>query len=395
MRYPALGMIMIALIACGGAEPETAGPGTPEQPRIADSVTFGFDMAEAGVEWVELVASSADDATLREVFFREVAPTAGCQAIIHHWQRFREWDEEIFYDFILEALDRKVSDAPLVDENAQPTVHGHSRRLWSAAVADVGQLRSNLEAVRSADIRDVALAKARRFLPAEADVSNHFHLVLFGASGAFSVGEENGFDLLQLKLLPNGEIDLEWLIDLFAHEIHHSGFSSVMEQSLGETADDSRIRLPGILVAEGMATYFTTPPFSELEGWRSSDDPTERGLAADWDSHLANMTALYAQAATDIEIGLNGGLTTDDLMDRWLGGMQGRAYGLGVDMMRTIETELGVETAVNLARDPRRLLTTYNRAAKTAREGGREAYLFDEALAMRLEAFDPHTENQE
>jgi len=75
--------------------------------------------------------------------------------------------------------------------------------------------------------------------------------------------------------------------------------------------------------------------------------------------------------------------------------MQERAYGLGVDMMRTIETELGVETAVNLARDPRRLLTTYNRAAKTAREGGREAYLFDEALAMRLEAFDPHTENQE
>jgi hypothetical protein len=393
MRFPALCAVVMMLAACGGPEPQAANTKTLEQPRTVDAVTVSFDMAESGVEWVELVAAGADDATLREAFFREVAPTAGCGAIIRHWQRFREWDEDIFYDFILEALERKASDAPLVDEDGQPTVQGHSRRLWSAAVADIGQLRKNLEALRSADVRDVALAKARRFLPAEADVSNHFHVVLFGASGAFSVGEENGFDLLQLKLLPNDEIDVEWLIDLFAHEMHHSGLTSAMEQHIGELADDDRLMLPGVLVGEGLATYFTTPPFPELEAWRSSDDPTERGLASDWDSHLANMPSLYAQAASDIEIGLNGGLTTDDLMERWLGGMQGPAYGLGVDMMRTIEAELGADTAIDLARDPRRLLTTYNLAAKTAREDGRGAYLFDDALAKRLEAFEPDSED--
>jgi hypothetical protein len=389
MRFPALCAVVTMVAACGGPGPQAVNRVTPEQPRAVDSVTVSFDMAEAGLEWLELVASGADDATLREAFFRDVAPTAGCQAIIHHWQRFREWDEEIFYDFILAALERKASDAPLVDGNGQPTVHGHSRRLWSAAVADVAQLRKNLEALRSADVRDVALVKARRYLPAEADVSNHFHVVLFGASGAFSVGEENGFDLLQLELLPNGEIDVEWLIDLFAHEMHHSGLTSAMEQNIGELADDDRLMLPGVLVGEGLATYFTTPPFPEIEAWRSSDDPTKRGLAADWDSHLANMPSLYAQAATDIEIGLNGGLTTDDLMKRWLGGMQGPAYGLGVDMVRTIEAELGAEAAIDLARDPRRLLTTYNLAAKKAREDGRKTYPFDDALARRLEAFEP------
>jgi hypothetical protein len=364
MRFLTLGATVLILVGCGNAGPVAVSTETSQQPQIVDSVTVGFDMADAGLRWVELVASGANDATLREMFFREVAPTEGCQAIIRHWERFREWDEEIFYDFILEALERKASDASLVDENGQPTVQGHSRRLWSAAVADVGQLQKNLEALRSADVRDVALAEARRYLPTDADVSNQFHVVLFGASGAFSVGEENGFDLLQLKLLPNDEIDVEWLIDLFAHEMHHSGFSSAMKQQLGATADDDRISLPGMLVAEGMATYFITPPFPELEAWRSSDDPTERGLATDWDHHLANMPSLYARAGADIEIGLNGELTTDDLMERWLGGMQGPAYGLGVDMMRTIEAELGTETAVNLARDPRRLLTTSNLVPK-------------------------------
>jgi len=392
MRSLLLGAIAAVLIACGSPEPGAGVDAGPGQDRLVDSVTVNYDMADAGLRWLELVTAGADDEALREAFSRDVAPTAGCQAIIRHWERFRPWDEDLFFDFILEALDRKATDAPLVDEYGQETRLGHARRLWLAAVADRDRLSKNLEALRSIDVRQVALNRARRFLPAEADVSNRFHVVLFGASGAFSVGEDNGFDLLQLKRLPDGEIDVEWVIDLFAHEMHHSGLTSAMEQSMGEAADDDRIVLPGVLVAEGTATYFTTPPFPQLEAWRLSDDPTDRGLAADWDRHLANMPSLYAQAEADIELGLNGGLTTDDLMARWLGGYQGAAYGLGVDMMRTIDTELGTETAVNLARDSRRLLTTYNRAAMSAREEGREAYLFNAALAERLEAFVPGDE---
>ena len=395
MRILTLIVAVVMVISCGNAGPQEGLVDTGQASAIAEPVTVGYDMAEAGVGWLELVASGADDATIREAFFRDVAPTAGCQAIIHHWERFREWDEEIFYDFILEALERKPSDKPLVGEDGQPTVAGHSRRLWLNAVGDVDQLRRNLEALQAIDVRAVALAKARRYLPVEADVSNQFHVVLFGASGAFSVGDENGFDLFQLKLLPDGAIDVEWVIDLFAHEIHHSGFSSAMAQHLGAAGDDDRIMLPGVLVAEGMATYYTTPPFPELEAWRASDDPVEQGLAADWDSHLANMPAIYVQAELDIALGLEGGLTTDDLMKRWLGGMQGPAYGLGVDMIRIIDTELGTDAAVNLARDSRQLLKTYNRAARQVRDDGREAYLFETALADRLAEFELRAEEEE
>ena len=198
MRILTLIVAVVMVISCGNAGPQEGLVDTGQATAIVEPVTVGYDMAEAGVRWLELVASGADDATIREAFFRDVAPTAGCQAIIHHWERFREWDEEVFYDFILEALERKPSDKPLVGEDGQPTVAGHSRRLWLNAVSDVDQLRRNLEALQAIDVRAVALAKARRYLPVEADVSNQFHVVLFGASGAFSVGDENGFDLFQL-----------------------------------------------------------------------------------------------------------------------------------------------------------------------------------------------------
>jgi hypothetical protein len=388
MRFGRLIISATLLAACGGAD--QPGPIREEaaEPQEADRVTVDFDMADAGLRWLELVAAGADDDSLHAVFMQTVAPTAGCQAIIRHWARFRDWDGEIFYGFILEALGRKATEKPLMEEDGHPTTLGHARRRWNAALRNPDQYRRNLEALEAADIRDAALARARRYLPPEADVSNRFHVVLFGASNAFSVGDENGFDLLQLDTLADGNIDVEGVTALFAHEMHHSGLSSAREQHMGPAAHDDHLTLPGVLVAEGLATFYLTPPFPKLQEWEESKDPAKRELAADWERHLTDMPSLYEQAARDIPLGLNGTLSTPDLVERWLGGMQGPAYGLGVDMIRTIDAELGTEAAVNLARDPRRLLTTYNEAAAKAREEGRDAYLFDPGLAARLESFD-------
>ena len=52
-------------------------------------------------------------------------------------------------------------------------------------------------------------------------------------------------------------------------------------------------------------------------------------------------TSTGGNVVFSVETGLNGELTTGNLIDRWLGGMQGPAYGLGVDMIRMIDTEPG------------------------------------------------------
>ena len=381
-----LGLLIFCLSwTVPAASSDEASPAGEKAP--ADTVSVGYDMAEAGLDWLDLVAQDADAGRLRAFFFDEVAPTAGCQAIIAHWARFRDWDEAMFYDFILEALGLKPTDAPLVDADGHPTGLGHARRLWSSALANRKQLRADLAALRDIDLRTAALTEARRYLPAEADVTNHFHVVLFGASNAFSVGNENGLDLLQLKRNGDGSLDVTETVALFAHEMHHSGLSSAMTVHMGNVADDDHITLPGVLIAEGMATYFITPPGPNLERWRASDDPMERQLAADWDRHAAALPELYAMAATDIGRGLDGSLTIDDLVQHWLGGMQGPAYALGTDMMGLIDRELGRETAIGLSRDSRLLLETYNRAARSARKHGEEAYLFPDPLAARLAAF--------
>lgn len=383
--------LLIGLLVLGLFSPVKAAMSAGELPgdisAPADTVSVSYDMAAAGLRWLELVAEGATEERVRLFFFDEVAPTAGCQAIIKHWARFREWDEAAFFDFILKALGRKPTDAPILGKDGHPTAFGHARRLWAAALANRKQLRADLAALRDIDLRGTALAEARRYLPAEADVSNRFHIVLFGASNAFSVGNDNGFDLLQLKRTTDGSLDVAAAVALFAHEMHHSGLSSAMDLHMDKVADDPHIVLPGVFVAEGMATYFITPPGPELDRWRSSSDPLERQLAADWDRHAEMMPELYVAAAADIERGLDGELTTEKLVERWLGGMQGPAYAVGADMMRLIDRELGRDTAIGLARDSRPLLEVYNRAARSARARGVEAYLFPDQLAARLAAF--------
>jgi hypothetical protein len=100
---------------------------------------------------------------------------------------------------------------------------------------------------------------------------------------------------------------------------------------------------------------------------------------------LAALPELYARAEVDIGRSLDGELTTEQLITRWLGGMQGPVYAVGADMMRMIDAHLGQDEAVNLARDCRQLLVIYNRAARVAQQSGEQAFVFAEALATRLQ----------
>ena len=59
-----------------------------------DIVTIDFGMVERGIEWLEFINAGKDDEAVKDFFMTKVAPTKGCQAIIHHWARFMKWDEE-------------------------------------------------------------------------------------------------------------------------------------------------------------------------------------------------------------------------------------------------------------------------------------------------------------
>lgn len=349
--------------------------------RAADKVTVDYEMAEVAIDWLEHVKAGESDDEIRAHFFQHVAPTEGCQAIIRHWARFMEWNEETFYNFILEALGRKETDKPLQNEDGTPTALGYSRALWINALQNTEKLRENFQALRKADLKKASLDLAKRYLPRGADVTNSFYVVLFGGSSAFSVGDVNGYDLLQLPLLEDGSLNVERILLTFAHEMHHSGFSNASEDSINNVESEDNLSLVGILAAEGMATWLINRPLDHLEDYRTGPDPVYRLVAQDWDRLLPQVPELYKKAETDIRLNLEGRLDLEELQRNWISGYQGPAYVLGSDMIATIEEHLGLKAVRSIANDYRRLLSIYNRAALKANRRGSDKHVFDEALA--------------
>ncbi|MFC1499658.1 DUF5700 domain-containing putative Zn-dependent protease [Candidatus Zixiibacteriota bacterium] len=352
--------------------------------RTENVVTIDFKAAELTIDWLDLAASGASEVTLQNHFFNTIAPTLGCQAIIQHWARFREWDQEIFYDFILESAGIKPTDQTLTDEDGVLTSFGKRRELWSSALADPDRLRENLQALKEADPRKAALRVARRYLPRDADITNEFYIVLFGASNAFSLGDVNGYDLLQMPLTSDGDLNIPDILRTFAHELHHTGFTSAANLGMREIEDDSRILLAGLLASEGMATWLISRPLDHIDEYRTALDENTRGVARDWDRLLPQLPELYLRAESDIRLNLSGELGQSELLAYWLEGYQGPVYALGSDMIATIERHLGLRTLRTIPDDYRLFLRIYNQAAQKALARGEAVFLFDEALADQL-----------
>ncbi|MFW6160200.1 MAG: DUF5700 domain-containing putative Zn-dependent protease [Acidobacteriota bacterium] len=359
-----------------------------ENNRLAEeTVTVDYKMAEKAIEWLEYIKSEPGPEKIKQYFMTEIAPTEGCQSIIRHWKRFREWDDEIFFNFIMEALGKIPTDKSVKNEDGSPTSFGMRQRLWLYALNNTGKLREDLSKLKEARVRDAALELAGKYLPDEADISNRFYVVLFGASSAFSVGDENGYDLLQLPKTPDGEVYVDNVIQTFAHEMHHSGFNNCTNKYMSDVKNKDRIMLAGILAAEGMPTHFINRVRENLSLMKSSPSEMHRMLTSQWEENLSRLSELYREAEKDIQLNMRGEIGQKEIFEEWMSGLQGPAYVLGSDMFSVIEKYLGLEEAKEVAKDYRRFLSIYNRAAEKAKAKGEDLFLFDKTLAEQLEKF--------
>lgn len=353
------------------------------------NVTVDFKMVEKGIQWLEFIKTGADDAAIRKYFMTHIAPTGGCQSIIHHWARFREWNNETFYEFIKIALGKIPTDKKLKNEDGSLTMLGRRRHLWQTALENTDRLKKDLETLKKIDFNRQAIQRAAEFLPPEAVLTADFYFVLFGHSTAFSVGKENGFDFLQLSRTKDGKIEVNELTEIFAHEMHHTGFAYLQNKNLEHVVEnDENISLAGVLAAEGMPTYFIDQPWKHLDEYKSKKGSIYPQVAADWERHTARLKELYREAETGIKRNLEGKIDLNEMMKQWIASdAKGAAYVLGADMMSVIDTYLGREAVLDLARDCRKLLVVYNRAAKKAAEKGKKLFIFNEKLANKLSQY--------
>ena len=262
------------------------------------------------------------------------------------------------------------TDKTILDEDGSLTWFGKRRKLWQNALKNTDRLKEDIKKLKNMNLTKRSIEIVRPFLPAEADLNNNFYVVLFGASNAFSVGNRNGFDLLQMARYDDGSLNVENITLIFAHELHHTGFASANNKNMGKIESEDKIFLAGAITAEGMATYFINKPH---------ETPDEH-----WKKHLRNTDIYYKKAEEHIRKSLNGEVEKSKIVDYWLSGYVGKAYALGVDMFSVIEKYSGINAAINLARDYRKMLIIYNTAAKKGISAGEDLYLFDDALAKKI-----------
>ena len=349
-----------------------------------DRVTIDFEMVEKGIEWLEFISTGASDEAIKKYFMTNIAPTKGCQSIIHHWARFMEWNNETFYKFIMTALDRMPTDEKIKNKDGSLTPLGRRRELWLKALKNTNMLKKDLENLKTIDFNQQSVQMAKKYLPEEAVLEADFYFVLFGHSTAFSVGKENGFDFLQLPKKADGKINIEELTSTFAHELHHTGFDYVMKKNMKDVKNEENILLLGILAAEGMPTYFIDQPWKHLEEYKTHTNSLYHEVANDWEKHSARLKDLYKEAENDIRLNLEGKIAKKELIEKWIAGYKGAAYILGADMIGVIDKYLGREAALDLALDYRRLLIIYNQAARKAAQKGNKIFIFDDELAEKI-----------
>ena len=370
-RHLATALLLTCLVLVACSDRRAANP--------AEYVSIDYKMAGEALDWLQLIKDGAGDEEIREYFMTHVASTQGCQSIVHHWARFMEWDSDKFLTFVLEGLGRIEGDGPLENADGSLTALGKRRMLWTSALENLDQLKRDVASLKQMQLTDTAAALAARYLPHNAQLKANFYIVLFGGSSAYSVGGENGFDMLQMPRNDDNSLDVEDALRTFAHELHHTGFGSLVDSTVSDNTS-----LVGILAAEGAPTYFIDGFPGRADIYARSQNKVQNDVARDWHKHQERLPELYAQAALDIERNSTGEAPVDELFGNWMGGIKGPAYVLGADMYATIDRYLGLDSAKVIIGDYRKLLTIYNAAAREANAGGAECFLFDDSLASRL-----------
>jgi hypothetical protein len=245
------------------------------------------------------------------------------------------------------------------------------RARWTKYYPNLSPYEKQLRQLEGAGLSKIindAVHYAQEWLPPGWRIPKfYFPVIPNGGSPAFALENTQGYDFLQLSQGTIGDIDLNWLAGMVAHESHHLGMRSTMPDSLSPP-DAIAYRVINLCVAEGVATYFISgsppgrvPSFKETPFHVFTSE-----LAKLWDDYVVAEDEILQRQTMLLDKAVAGELTEEafntELREYWFIGVIGRAYVLGSEMFGAIYTAFGKEGVFAAMRDPRRLFDSYNAA---------------------------------
>lgn len=251
------------------------------------------------------------------------------------------------------------------------------------ALGRTGLFRRALSAFAATDLPPRAAEDASRYLPEGLGFECKFYLLLDGMSNGYALPGRFILDLLQMPITDQGEVNLDRVKAVLAHELHHLGVAELERTFLARVQMDSgrylALEFVGGWLGEGSATHLLTmvTPESGSEAW------------ACWNDHLRHLEEHYRRGETLALRLLEGLVSGDEAMAEirsfFAGGLYGPAYVMGAEMVRTILEVYDLDSLIACLEDPRLFVKIYNEAARSLNHtDGGSRYIFDRDLADGL-----------
>ncbi|MBS9460929.1 hypothetical protein KIM67_00800 [Flagellimonas sp. 389] len=248
---------------------------------------------------------------------------------------------------------------------------------WKNAFDNIETFKKNLSMLEEAALDEMiqeGVSNAQKWLPKSMKIPDFYFFVHpNGGSNAFAINGNQGYDFFQLKTDVNGNIDIQSLVDLIAHESHHLGLK-VSAPEFKNPKDSLGYSFLQIFVAEGTASKFVDNMpggfVDKISEGRSKN--TDAEIMEIWRGYTLKESELFNAFEGDMKAIYDGTYSQKDVRERmltfWLQGKKGRAYFLGAELFGAIYKAFGKRELFYVMEHPRFLLKYYNKAVRQLNE---------------------------
>ncbi|GFZ32949.1 hypothetical protein CSC2_34750 [Clostridium zeae] len=205
------------------------------------------------------------------------------------------------------------------------------------------------------DVIEKAINLADIYLPKKISGDSIIYL-LYGIRGTgITLRSEIAIDLCDEYLNNNGHINIERLINLIAHELHHIEVNKLLnkrKQNEDNLKKQILIDFVGELMSEGVAYYYLPSPYDK-----------EGMLNIKWNNNIRNLDSIMFELNNYVEKILDGQIVDlNDLGHLFNEGLKG--YTAGYTMVKLIDKTFGKDKVINCLEDCFMFIELYNQSLK-------------------------------
>lgn len=254
------------------------------------------------------------------------------------------------------TLNKDVLDKIVIETMENPSINVNDNSFVKSmkyGLKYLSQMENEFNNLNIEDVIKKAVDKANNLLPNNLNENAKIYF-LYGIRGTSIVyDKEIAVDICDEFVSSNGVINVNNLINIIAHELHHIGFDNYIKDLISKTIQPSKkliISFIGELMSEGLMYYYLPNPYDK--------ENVNNKL---WEENLININSIINNINQYLNKLKRGEIKNIEdsgqfFDERLLG------YSCGYIIIKTIDEKYGKDEVIKKMRDILSLLDMYNLA---------------------------------